>query len=46
MALGLPAGPQLGGILKELLSAVIDGELPNQKEALLLRAHALWKQGS
>ena len=32
MALGLPAGPQLGSILKELLSAVIDGELPNQKK--------------
>lgn len=36
-ALGLK-GPQIGAMLGELLSAVIDGALPNERKALLMRA--------
>lgn len=34
MALGIPAGPEVGKALHMLLEAVIDGEVPNEKEAL------------
>ncbi len=33
-ALGYPKGPEMGKILASLLSAVIDGEVPNEREAL------------
>lgn len=36
-SLGLK-GPQIGAMLTELLSAVIDGALPNDREALMRRA--------
>lgn len=36
MALGIPAGPQLGKILEALLEAVQNDQLPNEKSALLL----------
>ncbi|MBQ6662471.1 MAG: HD domain-containing protein [Firmicutes bacterium] len=35
LALGFPAGPELGAILDELVDRVIDGRLPNEQEALL-----------
>lgn len=35
LALGYPAGKRMGEILQSLLDAVIDGELPNTREALL-----------
>ena len=34
MALGIPAGPEVGRILDACLDAVIDGEIPNEPEAL------------
>lgn len=34
MALGMAPGPELGRILNDLLSRVISGELPNDREAL------------
>ncbi len=37
LALGL-RGPEIGAALEELLSAVVDGELPNQRSALLRAA--------
>lgn len=38
---GIPEGPQIGSILNELLEAVIDGRLPNEKNALLERVQEL-----
>ncbi len=35
ISIGIPAGKQLGAILTILLDAVIDGELPNERAALL-----------
>ena len=37
---GVPKGPEVGRILQELLEAVIDGEVPNEKPALLKRVRA------
>ncbi len=37
MALGVPAGPGLGRELNRLLELVIEGECPNEREALLAR---------
>ena len=37
---GVPKGPEVGRILQELLEAVIDGEAPNEKPALLKRVRA------
>ena len=37
MALGVPAGPQVGRILEELLDGVLDGTCPPEREALLER---------
>ena len=39
--LGLPPGPKVGKRLNRLLDAVIEGELPNERE-LLLRRNAAW----
>lgn len=41
IALGCPPGPGLGRILDSLLAAVLSGELPNRREALLLRAREI-----
>ena len=41
MALGAPEGPAVGRTLTALLDAVLDGAVPNQREALLDRARAL-----
>ena len=38
MALGIPAGREVGRILQELLDAVVDGNLENEKKALLAEA--------
>ena len=38
LALGIPKGPELGKLLQELLNAVIDGGLPNDRERLLREA--------
>lgn len=35
MALGVSEGPEVGALLKRLLGAVIDGELPNSRKELL-----------
>lgn len=41
MALGIPQGPKLGELLNRLLDEVSDGDLENEKEALLTRVKAL-----
>lgn len=41
MAAGVPAGPLVGQRLEALLNAVISGELPNDRSALLARLDAL-----
>lgn len=41
LAIGVPEGPQVGAILKKLLSEVIADQLPNEKGALLNRARQL-----
>ncbi len=38
MALGFEAGPRLGQTLEALLDLVLEGDLPNEKEALLQKA--------
>ncbi len=38
MALGLPAGKEIGVMLNALLEEVLDGNLPNEKETLLCEA--------
>lgn len=38
LAIGVPEGPQVGAILKKLLSEVIAGRLPNERAALLAQA--------
>ncbi len=43
IAIGIPAGKALGKILDTLLEEVIDGTLPNEKDALLKRAGEIWK---
>ncbi len=42
--LGIPQGKEIGRILDELLSLVIDEKLPNQPTLLKNRAIALWKK--
>ena len=41
MALGYPAGPELGACQKKLLEQVLEGRLPNEREALLDAADKL-----
>ena len=41
MALGVPAGPQVGRILEGLLDDVLDGACPPEREALLERLKQL-----
>ncbi len=41
MALGIPSGERIGKVLNELLSAVLDGKLENEKDALLKYAEKL-----
>ncbi len=41
MGIGIPTGPELGRILKELFAEVVDGTLENEREALLERAGRL-----
>ncbi len=43
IALGIPAGKQVGAVLEALLDRVIDGSLPNEKSALLTAAKELAK---
>jgi hypothetical protein len=38
MALGFPAGKQLGACLNRLLELVLEEKIPNEKEALLRQA--------
>lgn len=38
---GIPEGPRIGQMLQRLLEAVIDDELPNEREALLERAREM-----
>ncbi|MBE6757224.1 MAG: HD domain-containing protein [Ruminococcaceae bacterium] len=44
-ALGVSAGPIVGKILKHLLNEVIDGQIENDRHALLTRLHALLNEG-
>lgn len=41
VAIGIPAGPQLGGILDQLLSMVVDNPSLNSRELLLAQARSL-----
>lgn len=41
LAMGLPPGPRVGRILSYLLERVIDGDLPNTRDALLVEAYRL-----
>lgn len=41
LALGVPAGPEVGRVLGALLEAVMDQEVPNERGALLERAREL-----
>ena len=41
--LGIDPGTRLGSIKKQLLNEIIDGVLPNEREALLARARELFK---
>ena len=43
IALGIPAGKQVGALLDDLLDRVIDGSLPNEKAALLTAAKTLMR---
>ena len=43
IALGVPKGREIGRILNALLDAVIDGEIPNDREALLNAAREMIK---
>lgn len=43
IALGIPAGKRVGTVLEALLDRVIDGDLPNEKAALLEAAKTLKK---
>ena len=40
MACGVPRGPEVGAILRDLLGCVVDGTLPNDREALLAATRA------
>ncbi len=42
-ALGVPAGPQIGTLLQEMLEAVMTDALQNEREALLNFAKARWQ---
>lgn len=44
MKLGCAKGPMVGTILQTLLDMVVDGALPNDREALLAKAEAMLKQ--
>lgn len=41
LRLEIPAGPELGRVLQALLDAVVDGELPNTRDALLHAAEGM-----
>ena len=41
--LGIDPGARLGSIKKQLLNEIIDGVIPNDREALLARAQVLFK---
>ncbi len=43
-ALGIPRGPALGACLNELLEQVMDGSVPNDRDALLGQAQAWLRQ--
>lgn len=42
LALGIPKGKQIGACLNQLLRAVMDGNCPNEREALLTLAKTEW----
>ena len=46
IALGVPAGPEVGRLLDACLDAVIDERVPNEHEALLAFAEELRKEAS
>ena len=41
LRLGVPRGPAIGRILEILLEQVIDGDIPNEKRALLERSRLI-----
>lgn len=45
LAAGIPPGPEVGRILERLLNAVLDGEVPNQREDLLKRIGEVFQSG-
>lgn len=45
MALGIPAGPQVGAVLCALLDAVVENSIPNEREQLLELARQMIQKG-
>ncbi len=45
LALGVPEGPEVGRLLAQLLEQVMEGSLPNQKQALLRQAERWGLEG-
>ena len=43
LSLGVPAGRDVGALLERLLDRVVDGDLPNEKQALLAEAKRLFR---
>ena len=49
LRMGVPQGPEVGRILKELFELVADGEIPNDRDTLLRKARSLagaWTGGA
>lgn len=44
MDIGIPQGPQIGSVLKQLLDEVLDERVPNEQDALIERARELSSQ--
>ena len=44
MHIGIPQGPQIGSVLKQLLDEVLDERAPNEQDALIERARELSSQ--
>ena len=42
ISIGIPQGPDLGKVKKQLLDEVIEDRIVNEKTALLLRAQEIW----
>ena len=45
LARGVPQGPQIGRLLRRLLEELLDGDLANEREALLARLEEMLREG-